>query len=127
MPDMIVKKDGVDYPVGVIPQSLYDTIAELSEDSGWNTLSGYTKYRKIGSVVTLGVNILDDFNAGYNTIGTLPEGYRPSITIYGFVGYESANTVWTLELLRIGTDGTVKVYTPALSSIHLYGAITFLV
>ena len=39
MPDMIIKKDGTDYSVGVIPQSLYDAIAEASD---YRTVSNLT-------------------------------------------------------------------------------------
>ena len=88
-------------------------------DSGWinATLSSYfnlyasdseCKYRKIGKYVQIhGVVKPKSAIAGSATdypIFTLPEGYRPSVSVYSVCQGSGKNT-W---LLRVNTDGTVN-------------------
>lgn len=88
-------------------------------DSGWinATLSSYfnlyasdseCKYRKIGKYVQIhGVVKPTATIAGSATdypIFTLPEGYRPSVSVYSVCQGSGKNT-W---LLRVNTDGTVN-------------------
>ena len=51
-------------------------------DTGWLTLNEYIAYRRTNGHVTV-VGMGDGFSiaGGYTTLGTLPEGYRPSVGI----------------------------------------------
>ncbi|WP_295219584.1 pyocin knob domain-containing protein, partial [Ruminococcus sp.] len=47
-------------------------------DTGWITLTGNVKYRKIGNIVEVRGTYTAPNSGGGLTIGTLPAGYRPS-------------------------------------------------
>lgn len=92
--------------------------ANISSSSDWTV-----KCRKSGNVVC----VIGDAAAGsvqnYTTVGVLPEGYRPSITIYTIYtskgGYHS-NT------MRVGTDGNIQLYAD--TAIAYWGfCVTFIV
>lgn len=65
----------------------------LASDSGWIELTTNVKYRKVGKICY--VNI-DGYTAtqtsGAETIGTLPEGYRPTVTAQ-WCGRKGASTL----------------------------------
>lgn len=109
-----INKNDKEYPLGFVPQSLYDTIAELSEDSGWletTSLSGNTvKYRKIGNLVAIRRGTTASIQTNTETtIGTLPTGFRP-IANAGFgVRSEQSGTAQ----INVSTNGNVSIVSSA--------------
>ena len=76
---------------------LKETKQDKIEDTGWQTLTLNTQwnnlggnymiaqYRKIGNHVFLRGLVKNDTSNTSITIATLPEGFRPQKTMYGFV------------------------------------------
>ena len=93
----------------------YSTEAVKSElgiaDSGWNNLilgkTGQIVYRKIGSLVEIRGQYKPATSGGGFTIGTLPEGYRPSTYKAVSTLANEANNM--LFLMRVYTDGEVNI------------------
>lgn len=93
----------------------YSTEAVKSElgitDSGWNNLilgeTGQVEYRKIGSLVEVRGQYKPATSGGGFTIGTMPEGYRPSTYKAVSTLANEANNM--LFLMRVYTDGEVNI------------------
>lgn len=87
-----------------------------SSDSGWLTLTttGFSgtivntvKYRKLGDVVYMQGNV-NSFTAGsFQTLGTLPVGYRPAVAShYGATSNSGTNSM----AINVSAAGVVQVY-----------------
>ena len=97
-------------------------------DSDWINISSsndwMVKCKKSGNIVcVVGEATGSGSVQNYTTVGVLPEGYRPSITIYTIYtskgGYHS-NT------MRVGTDGSIQLYAD--TAIAYWGfCVTFIV
>jgi hypothetical protein len=80
-------------------------------DTGWIKLSNIIKYRKIGNVVTVagdsrGTQALTKEN--YTTVGTLPDGFKPSVAIeFPWARIGEGDVGVTI----IGTDGSIKLFS----------------
>ena len=81
-------------------------VTDATADSGWLTNNNIS-YRKIGNYVTVRCekNIGETTQSWVNA-GTLPEGYRPSTTIYN-ASYTSNATA---GIYRITNNGSVDVF-----------------
>ena len=83
------------------------TVEDMVEDSGWETLSTYVKYRKIGKVVhiklTSGYTIA---SSSWTTLATLPSGLAPNPRIITTIYYLSASSYADLQ---ITTAGAIQV------------------
>lgn len=80
-------------------------------DSGWKNLilgeTGQIRYRKVGSTVEVKGQYKPATSGGGFTIGTLPEGYRPSTyKAVAALANESNNMIF---IMRVYTDGTVNI------------------
>ena len=98
-----------------------DSLNSKTSDSGWIELTTNVKYRKVGKICY--VNI-DGYTAtqtsGAETIGTLPEGYRPTITAQ-WCGRKGASTLlggW------VTSAGLIR-YTAVSASGTIAALITF--
>lgn len=86
-------------------------INSLTMSGNWIVLNSTTKYKKVGNIVTItgySSNTTSLSSGDYNTIGTLPEGYRPTNTLYNSwneVGVDYINT------LRVNIDGTIALFS----------------
>lgn len=77
-------------------------------DSGWRTLAGNVKYRKIGNIVEVRGTYTAPTSGGGMTIGTLPRGYRPSnATVYNTnsISDTASKTYYT----SVNTSGTLII------------------
>ena len=83
-------------------------------DSGWLSQSGYS-YRQIGSVciILMTKNNLSISN-GWNTLFTMPAGYRPDVVTDNAAVL--GGSVNTNGLFRISPNGVVQVYNSSSSS-----------
>lgn len=94
------------------------TNAELSEDTGWLPITGYSnvKYRKKNDVVFLALNgfiTAEDIPANTGAvIVTLPEGCRPQEVFRTSIATRGGNNTDTVNRLLINTDGTCTLYAP---------------
>lgn len=96
-------------------------------DSDWIDISSSNdwtvKCRKSGNVVCVIGNAVAGSVQNYTTVGALPEGYRPSMsiyTIYTSKGGYHANT------MRIESDGNIQLYAD--TAISYWGfCVTFIV
>lgn len=83
------------------------TVEDMVEDSGWETLSTYVKYRKIGKVVhiklTSGYTIV---SSSWTTLATLPSGLAPNPRIITTIYYLSASSY---AAMQITTAGAIQV------------------
>lgn len=83
-------------------------------DSGWKTLTPGVKYRKHMGVVYI-VAVEDDYELTRNTwvgLGTLPDGYRPSILVSGPFGAGARYSTY-LGCFYLDTNGYLQVVSPA--------------
>lgn len=97
-------------------QSVKAAFDELNADSGWIELTTNVKYRKVGKICY--VNI-DGYTAtqtsGAETIGTLPEGYRPVGLNVQWCGRKGSATLlggWispagAIRYTAVSTTGTI--------------------
>jgi hypothetical protein len=69
-------------------------------------------YRNNFQVIVSWPNIGSTGNSTANpiTVGTIPRGFRPKITVYTLVKITNAGTV-TSGMVKIHTDGVMTVYT----------------
>ena len=77
-------------------------------DSGWRTLADKVKYRKIGNIVEVRGTYTAPSSGGGMTIGTLPNGYRPSnATVYNTnsISDTASKTYYT----SVNTSGTLII------------------
>ena len=55
-------------------------------DTGWKTLKNGIVYRKVGSIVYVQIEALTPAaTSGTELLGTLPQGYRPSLNVQPFI------------------------------------------
>ena len=96
-----VDYDGTNVPVGWEEDTTYDT--------GWVVLNNNIKYRRKGDILTV-----TGFSSGavsigdYTVVGTLPEGYRPTISLVSNWARIGEGQVGTL---RIETTGEIRLYS----------------
>lgn len=86
----------------------------ITYDTTWNSLNGgFCQYRAKNGMCTVKGNGWGDYTIPkgvYTVIGTIPEGYRPSIGQY-FTGLPLGGTACVFG--RIEPDGKVYLYTDA--------------
>lgn len=103
-------------PSGYVSATKFDTCHVHSNkslldgytDSGWITLTGNVKYRKIGNIVEVRGTYTAPSSGGGLTIGTLPAGYRPSnAAVYNTnsINGTAANIYYT----SVSTTGTLVI------------------
>ena len=83
------------------------TVEDMVEDSGWETLSTYVKYRKIGKVVH--IKLISGYtitSSSWTTLATLPSGLAPNPRIITTIYYLSASSY---AALQITTAGAIQV------------------
>jgi hypothetical protein len=96
--------------------SLSTSSGTLTFASGWTKVDGetdtsvlrYTHCRKYGKVVELAVSAnTSSSHSGWNTVCTIPSGYRPShpFTTLGYSNDNDSNAIF-----RVNTAGEVMVY-----------------
>lgn len=82
-----------------------------TNDSGWQQLNSIIQYRKVNNIVYVVCNnggSVEIPASAYTVIGTLPTGYRPSITI-DFASHSYAESSKSL-IGRISTTGSIQMY-----------------
>lgn len=100
---------------GYVPYKNYG-----SEDTGWITLNQNIKYRKVGNMVTIvgNANNTQFGNGAYTTIGTLPEGFRPSIQIPFTYHGQGGNPPGMSAFIY--PYGNIDIYSSTLQSIFKF-------
>lgn len=86
--------------------SVEEALDGLTEDTGWiNLISGddTAKYRKIGTIVYLHLTKSGLTVNTWSTIGTLPEGFRPSVSNLFFVGSDGSNNFCSIQVSISGS------------------------
>lgn len=91
----------------------------VTSDTGWIDLGcpmgqGFAFYRKIGSMVTIRVSVgagLYLYASGWqsSSLGTLPEGYRPSTEMYLPI---FAGNVGKMAVVRVTSAGVISIQRP---------------
>jgi hypothetical protein len=99
-----------------------ETINTKLSDSGWLTLTTNVYYRKKNGIVFVFFTGFALTNSQDNAVGTLPDGYTPSIAIV-------ASLAATLDsyvriYCKISTAGTILVSSSS-SSAYAYGMVAF--
>ena len=120
---------GADVPAGAkFTDTVYDDTAlagrvtavengkVTAEDTGWLTLNSYVTYRKKNGILYVnGVypysNDIPNLTRGWQTLATLPVGFRPSSAIAFIGGYISNTTSKATEALNLimDTTGEIKI------------------
>lgn len=81
-------------------------------DSGWIDLNNIIKYRRVNNIVYVvcinGGSVQVDADGSYHTIGTLPSGYRPSVSI-PFASHTYSESSKSL-IGEIDSNGNIKMY-----------------
>ena len=94
---------------GTVYTSTISQIQNPISDSGWLTLTGNVKYRKVGKIVEVrGTYEATGASGGGMTIGTLPEGYRPanaSVFNTNSINSTAANIYYT----SVNTSGVLGI------------------
>lgn len=80
------------------------TIKQPMQDTGWISLNANLRCRKIGNIVYLYLIQPPISTDTWQTIGTLPVGYRPYTTLFTCTYYSSG----TWMTVRIFDNGEVK-------------------
>ena len=94
----------------------YETIYDSGDVQIDTTPSGTNQYiicRRIGNVVTLRIGDLNTSSTTRVNVATLPDGFRPTTTVYSVPGADSSK-----GCIEIGADGTVNIFS-------LSGEITY--
>lgn len=99
------------------------------QGAGWVTIGTASAYNKAGSVVSVTISETGTFTAGaYNTLFTLPEGFRPSRTITASAtAFDNTNQTFVPAVVYINTDGTVQMTNINVNTDNVYGLVTFIV
>lgn len=84
--------------------SVEDTLDELTDDSGIITLNDNIKYRKVGHIVEVIIQIPSTSTTALTTLGTLPAKCAPGISFYD-CPYDNGSV---RALFYIRYDGTVQ-------------------
>lgn len=106
------------------------TGAMIQTDASWINISSSSswtcKCKKSGNVVTVvGDSAGGNIQANtYVTVGTLPSGYRPTITMYNPFTVKGGNQG---TVLRANTDGTVELYSSSSDTAYWGFTLTFVV
>lgn len=121
MPDVKIKKDGQEYGIGVIPQSMYDDVEDL-KDAVDNLADDITAVRtKQTTLVTDRVylikqdklRVLRIFNGlaeDFSSI-TIPSEDRPSALVQGQgFCYDGSSKYVMVVAVNVGADGGVSAY-----------------
>ena len=95
--------------------------ATSGADSGWISLVPNAKYRKKNGYVTVVLAVDGLTSDNWNTIGTLPSGYRADIICY-FMGSNGGTGSYNC-LITIDTNGVVKA--KPLGGTYAYGTCVF--
>ena len=116
--------------------SAAEITAELS-DTGWQTLTGGTKYRKKNGVVHVRVYETGDAiptltGGSWNNLYTLPVGARPTETIEGVISLRKVSgNVCDIYPAQINTGGAIQILIPNSVTINstthnaVYGGLSF--
>lgn len=94
---------------------------EITVASGWTVSQSWC--RKQANVVEYDLEVTSGtLSSGWNTIGTLPLGFRPSSTFYS-VGVDSGSTTVPACSVRTTTTGLIQVYklTNTSNNLKLHG------
>lgn len=100
--------------------NLNNNFNEVGADSGWVTLNSVIKYRKVGQWVCVVGNSAAAVTltpGSYTVVGTLPEGYRPSI-VTGFTAHYQGGSV-SGQSNYIDNSGKIQMFIPSSSSPYL--------
>lgn len=108
------------------------SLATTVSDSGWKWLKGPygtdkrgVKYRLKGGVVYIVADLDGDSNitvtGGGTSLGTLPEGYRPTSTILSACTGKSNN----LGQLRVTSEGVVTAFLFGSNSVYFASSLTY--
>lgn len=110
---------------------LYRILSFFKTEEYQMTHSGMTiVIRKKSGIVSIDISSISSLATGQVQIGTLPEGWRPTATVYGDYGLPSASSIATPIRLIVGIDGKVSLYnySSAISTSKNYAIhITYLV
>lgn len=89
------------------------TVGSELEDTGWQTTTatsagGSVKYRKVNGVVFVTRNVSGTIATNtWTTLGTLPQGYRPTSLMQVVISSEEESGVFRHAEMQIKTDGSV--------------------
>lgn len=105
-------------------QSAIDEISGKLSDSGWLTLATTPQYevlyRKINGVCTVTIDMkLGSLTGSWQTLGTLPAGYRPKIDSYSAL-YIDANTYANIFIAINGTVQIIGTMSSGMSGEHTF-------
>ena len=98
------------FAVNQTVNTINSNLNNLIDGDSWVSTT-YFYYKKKGKTVYLRRNGVPTVTANTAmTLGTLPSGYRPQITVFRSIsGYEQSE--WMHRYFEIGADGTVKLNT----------------
>lgn len=94
----------------------------LADGVTWNALTAKCSYAKKNGTVYVNCDGVANLTGGsWNTIGTLPQGYRPTKMIYFLCGDGGSNST----LVQIDTTGLVSAKPYASGTHSAYGIMSF--
>lgn len=99
------------------------------QSTGWVSVENSgSSYNKAGAVVTVNISESGTFTAGnWITLFTLPEGYRPSITVTSAATVvDATDQSFVSAVVNVANDGSVQ-FTTTVDVTNVYGSVTFLV
>ena len=100
--------------------------SSVTMSSGWS--NNFHDVAKSGRTVTVNFNFSKSSELtsnSWNTMATLPTGYRPTYQLIQFAGYNDTGAV--AILCRVTTSGTIDVYIHNESAVSPRGQITFMI
>ena len=78
------------------------------DDSEWITLNSFIQYRKVNNIVEVrGYSTTQEIQ-NYTLVGTLPIGFRPTITVQNPLALSGGNQ--SVSMYQILTSGEIRCY-----------------
>lgn len=95
---------------------------ERGEDSGWIWLAANLYYRKKNGYVTIRFAVSGLTSDAWNTLGTLPDGYRPDYTVI-YIGSNGGYSPSYDSLVNVLDTGEIRA--KPYGGTYAYGSVTF--
>ena len=104
-------------------KKLFTKVLSKLTDSGWKTDIPYVAYRKKNGMVLVSCYTAGNktINTSYQTLGTLPSGYRPSTTLYTTAGTNSVNC----GAAYVSSNGDIGVKTFTSTTAYFWFQMSF--
>ena len=106
-----------------VKKLLYKMLSFLYGDSDWTRLNPMITYRKRGGFVQVNVYGTVNVTAAWQTLGTLPLGYRPSTSFYFAGTTVSANAS---VIMDAEPDGRILVRGYGSASLSVEASVTYI-